>query len=322
METKQPGQKQERIWVRTKYVYRTSGNDLKALNTEGPVTFPVSEIASCTISNIVETLPDGWERYGLLVDGILEVLVTKKRMDAFMAKLAKGEVVRMADPDTLIAATLSESLPNCIAMVDRVFGLARWRFNLSGDENKILSKKYEWSEDGNTWHSLNFLDAPVGTVRMMIAVELTADQIREEMVKLLQEGASEPIYHAMIREAEGQQFSSPKSAFITAVSAVEVAVKHYISRKVPDADWLIETMPSPDIHKILKEYVPRLDNRFLLTAMQLEEIRKIIGNRNTLVHTGKISFDFQRTVNSIVFLSDVIHLIDFYSGRNWTNYYS
>jgi hypothetical protein len=78
-------------------------------------------------------------------------------------------------------------------------------------------------------------------------------------VRLFREGIDEPFPYELMREAWAQRSANPRSALITAITALEIAVKQFIARRVPPADWLVENVPTPDVIKLIREYLPALD---------------------------------------------------------------
>lgn len=306
------------IWFKTTHAYKISHDQLVALEKEGPVTIQLPDEGLITLSNYSFFLPDGKEILGLAVTGYLEVIVPPKRYDALIKKAQAGVTIRKNDPENLIALTLEDQIPKCIDRVQRVFQLARWRFNLSEDDNQIIHRNYSWSPDQKNWYPISYLEPPVATVAFIDEVNMSAKEISEEMTQLLKTESVEPVYHALIRDARAQRFVSPKSSFIIAVAALEVAIKQFIEYKSPEAGWIIANVNSPDIHKILSGLVPALEPAFTLDDDTLKEVRNIIGNRNTLVHKGIIDFNFQRMVDSITLISKIIRRVDFHCGRKWS----
>lgn len=69
--------------------------------------------------------------------------------------------------------------------------------------------------------------------------------------------------------------------------------------------------------KILGNYFKVLDSTFILTVDELEEVRKNIGNRNTMVHSEKMSFNNQRIVDAVKFIERILDKIDNHLGYNW-----
>lgn len=65
------------------------------------------------------------------------------------------------------------------------------------------------------------------------------DQIGSELQVLINKRGREPLHHALLREAKSILLSNPQSAFVITVSALEVGAKYFLSRKVPESEWLM-----------------------------------------------------------------------------------
>ena len=68
----------------------------------------------------------------------------------------------------------------------------------------------------------------------------------------------EPLAHELLREAKAANGASPRSALLTATSAIEAGVKFHIGNIAPQTAWLLSEMPSPPTHKLLRTYLPEL----------------------------------------------------------------
>ena len=76
---------------------------------------------------------------------------------------------------------------------------------------------------------------------------------------LIDEGADEPLAHALLREAEiNRNRDALRSALILAVAAIEIGVKRFIATAIPGTAWLLEQIQSPPTHKLLSDYLPTL----------------------------------------------------------------
>jgi hypothetical protein len=75
----------------------------------------------------------------------------------------------------------------------------------------------------------------------------------------IQEGKEEPLAHQLLSEAWKQFSSSPRSALVLAVAAIEVGVKIYVTQRILGSEWLIENLPAPPIDKILSQYVELIE---------------------------------------------------------------
>jgi|GEM_PF-5515634 len=253
----------------------------------------------------------------LLITIVKEASLSKKRFKEFSDRLNEGKLISLFEGEGRIKSTLNDHFPGLEMEVDRIYKLIRWRYRIDG-KTLVCSNEYSWSEDGHTWNSINSCAPPsMVDVEMIPDVIQSKDEITQTISDLLDNNIYEPLYHTLIREATSILNTNPESAFVIAVAALEVGVKHFIAVKVPASAWLITNMPSPDIHKLLKEYLPRLDHGFRLTDEQLKDVKNIMTNRNTMVHAGIIDYDDDSILKCINLIKLILVKIDAHLGFTW-----
>ena len=138
----------------------------------------------------------------------------------------------------------------------RALAVLRWRTGELAGPLKGLGSGFEWNLGNGRWHPL-----PSDTYVQFNAYsypELTRAAY-DDIVRLFHEGTLEPFPYELIRETWAQRGAKARSALITAITALEIAVKQFIARRVPPADWLVENVPTPDVIKLMREYLPTLD---------------------------------------------------------------
>lgn len=102
------------------------------------------------------------------------------------------------------------------------------------------------------------------------------------------------------------------------VAALEVGIKQFIAAAVPDATWLVEEAPSPSIERMLKEYLPRLPPQAMAPPDDvLKIVRKAVGARNRLVHSGKSNFSYATLELSLTTIRDLLWKLDADRGFAW-----
>ena len=107
------------------------------------------------------------------------------------------------------------------------------------------------------------------------------------------------------------------------ISAAEVGIKEFISKMVPQAEWLTMHAPTPPLVAILEEYIPTLGikNRLsptkpLFSEKMIKTLRKGVLLRNQLVHSrGEINSDTLHEILTAV--RDLLYLLDFFGGHAW-----
>ncbi len=154
---------------------------------------------------------------------------------------------------------------------------------------------------------------------------ITWDERDQAELQLLWDSeADEPLAHELLREAKTLSGSSPRSALLILATALEIGVKSYIMRVAPQTTGLIDTMPSPPIYKLFKDYLPSLHDRVgkevpywtklkgLFTSCQ-----KLFKDRNDLIHGRPTSVESTKLAAYIDTASDLLYILDVLGGHVW-----
>jgi len=203
----------------------------------------------------------------------------------------------------------------------RTVHVVRWRRHIAGAHSPFMSGGSSWSFDGQTWHSLPSEIRLVGE-EMYIPIRLDEAE-RGEVERLVSDGRSEPLGHALLREAWHQRVRNPRSAIVIGIASAEVGLKECVADLVPGAEWLVKNVPSPPLVSMLQDYVPLLPVRLNIQGRVepppgplLATLRKGVKLRNDVAHAGsEPSYD---TVEEILrAVRDVLWLLDYYRGFEW-----
>jgi hypothetical protein len=216
----------------------------------------------------------------------------------------------------------------------RALTVLRWRTGeLTGPLDRP-SARFEWSLDNGRWHSL-----PSDTSLQLNAYsypELTR-AARDDVVRLFNEGADEPFPYELVREAWAQRVANPRSSLITAITALEIAVKQFIAKRVPAAEWLVENVPSPDVIKLMREYLPELEpppaarpgaGRFEELPDELWRLLlKRRNQRNDVIHKPAAyeslerpdlpPITVERAESAVLAVREVLYRLDVADGHRW-----
>lgn len=210
----------------------------------------------------------------------------------------------------------------------RFVELLRWQLNAPGP-NRIFREMADqpwicWRTAGNNFRYVPMTDGePVVLSGYYGAPDLKwGAGVEAEIEALLSDpNAKEPLAHQLLREARGTAPEYPRSALLIAHTALEFAVKEHISKKVPDAEWLAMNIPSPPIHKILKQYFPKLHDGKQETqnwdklGVKFSKIEAFSNDRNKLTHSGAIiKGDLDEYLQLV---EDFLYTIDVLEGRDW-----
>jgi hypothetical protein len=202
-----------------------------------------------------------------------------------------------------------------------IVGVLRWRTNIDGPHNPVGTRSLEWSWDGGFWHQ-GLLDFGAD-ISFQIGHRFSS-AIQSEVLQLVSETGNEPVYHELFREAWAQRANNPRSAIVTGVSAAEVAIKQCIGNLVPNAQWLVENVPSPPLEKLLSDYLPRLPARNNINGRVvsppksvLDVLRKAVFVRNQIAHVGAEPPSPAMIKEMLLAVRDVLWMIDYYLGYSW-----
>ena len=208
-----------------------------------------------------------------------------------------------------------------------VVSVLRWRYAQEGPQASILYRGFYFSNDtGASWHRIpgryTIKDiSPRSSVLDLRRIDAA------ELSKLAFHARREPLAHELLREAKSLEHSSPRSALLISVSAAEVAVKSLIVSKVPQARWLVDSVQSPPLVKILEEYVPMLfsDEKQLYVANKAKGLIKTLFDavqiRNSIVHKGSSAPPDEKVSEIIRAVENLLWVCDYYHGHRWAEEY-
>lgn len=196
-----------------------------------------------------------------------------------------------------------------------------WYQGLDYGINPFQNGVVEASTDGAAWFGVpGQLSFETGMIHGISSSEETIQFVTSSV----QAKDFEPLAHEMLREAKAIRGEHKRSSLLIAISAAETGIKKFIVYMQPDTKWLLENAPSPDLLKLVKEYIPifKLDISSHEDAKSreveiLEILKKGISIRNRLVHGASYSLSSQTLGDLIGAVEELIWLIDYYSGNEW-----
>jgi hypothetical protein len=219
---------------------------------------------------------------------------------------------RMQDFVVLVRTELAEAAA-------RTTGLLRWRMADEGPYDAIRTRGALWSMDGDDWHHL---PTAIELHTSAALVPRISRAIHDDVQALLDADVEEPLAHRLWREAWQLRADSPRSALLIGMTALEVGVKNYIARAVPDADWLLEHLPAPPTHRLLGDYIPKLSSPSeaappTVTSDMRDAIRGAQDLRNVLAHTGKAEVGLEWLDRTLRLIRDLLWSLDAAGGFSW-----
>jgi hypothetical protein len=136
-------------------------------------------------------------------------------------------------------------------------------------------------------------------------------------------GSNEPLAHELLREAEINRESNPRSSLILGVAAAEVGFKQFVSETFPDTSWLME-LPSPPLIEMINKFPwekvkTQINNQVpTVPTPILNELKKAITLRNKIVHSGIAALEpdtmgsIGNAVNDFLYFLDIVR-----TGQGW-----
>lgn len=177
------------------------------------------------------------------------------------------------------------------------------------------------SMDGVKWLPMPFRGSVYVSANKLLTVD---DSARQDIERTVKYGGAEPLGHELFREAKAHQPQNPRSALVLALVAAETGIKQCISTLAPDSRWLIENSPSPDLVKLIKEYLPTLTPKqgiygkaWPLPNEDLAVLKKCVAARNRIVHGRTTNYSADNNVVLFPIINDLLFLCDYSQGWSW-----
>ncbi len=133
----------------------------------------------------------------------------------------------------------------------------------------------------------------------------------------------EPAGHELLREAWNLRHDSPRSALMLGVAALEVGVKEFVSKLVPQSEWLCFEMPAPPVVKMLQEYLPKLpvelkiNGKVFIPEKIIETLKKAVVKRNRVTHKGMTVVNDESLADILTNIQMTLYFLDYYAGHSW-----
>ncbi len=205
-------------------------------------------------------------------------------------------------------------------IIKRTVDIFIWRCGHPGGHDPLLGGGMSFSIDGKKW---NMVPHGVKIQFGGVYIHSPPKQISLIIKKTIKNLRDQSLGHQLFREAQFLKNTNPRISIVVAISALEVAVKECISKINPDSNWLVENLPSPEIRKLINEYIPTLScNTALGKVLPLpksldDTLRKGVQIRNQVAHLGRQAPSSESTDKILSAVQDVIWLLDYCCGHDW-----
>lgn len=230
----------------------------------------------------------------------------------------------LCPPDISQLIELVES--DLASKTDRFLKLLRWRQGIDAPGEVVRHRTLYWRVGEGEYPIAPLDGGPSQQIELqgMFGIHWDGEHSTDLQELWSATGLTEPLGHALVREAAALASESPRSSILIMTAALETAVKMHISHIAPDTAWLMQEIPSPPIFKVLRDYIP------LIHSIRGKEIdfwdkvkpfikkaQKLIELRNKVAHTGKIPEDAGPIQDDLVLVSDLLYLLDVLDGHEW-----
>jgi len=158
-------------------------------------------------------------------------------------------------------------------VIKHTVGIYMWRCGLTEVHDPLYNGGMAFSLDGQKW---NIIPPGVKASFRVTTIPSPPKYVSLSIKKLIKSENEQPVGHQLFREAQYLRTTNPRVSILVAVSALEVAVKECISKLVPDSNWLVENLPSPDVRQLINQYLPKL-----LIETPLENIQEYVNENET-----------------------------------------
>lgn len=206
--------------------------------------------------------------------------------------------------------------------IDRTIRILRWRNMLEGAHNAVSAwRGFFWAFDNTSWEHMP--DSGIVSIHEDMSSPITSDTLIQ-IQEMVTNGLDEPLGHLLWREAWTQKERTPRSALVLGMVAIEVGFKQFVSVLLPQAQWLVENLPSPPIAKMLSDYLPLITTKQHFDGKVLpppKAIRRLIHSgmeqRNKAVHAGMPPPSQDELEQLLLAIRDCLYLLDYYCGIEW-----
>jgi hypothetical protein len=148
--------------------------------------------------------------------------------------------------------------------------------------------------------------------------------IGSQISQLLDAAIPQPLGHDLLREAWRIHESNPRAALVVAIAALETGLKQFIGSQLPQTDWILRNLPSPPLHKIVRDLLPTIPSRATghttfagADSAAVRVVREAVERRNSLVHVGQVDIDREWLTTLFQVARRLLYQLDYHAGHEW-----
>lgn len=212
----------------------------------------------------------------------------------------------------------------------RFLRLLRWGQDLDGAHRPYDGRPSLYWRAGNSPDKAHYATrgprstAALGTADVRGGDDIVWETAQAAAIRDLWDlGTDQPIAHELLCEARRLAAQgSDRGALLVAATAVETGVKDHIGRLRPHTQWILNNLPSPPIHKLLRKYIPEMhsdceyvsDWKFL--APLWKRCVELTEARNGTAHVGAL-VDAAALEVHLETAADILYVLDVLAGNGW-----
>ena len=247
----------------------------------------------------------------IVCEGVSEHKVEESIENVFQRSTPGGAL------DSTVQGFFDQVLSELYDYMQKTMAILRWRCSLFNGGMNVFRQGIggAYSFDGKEWREV--LAQPT-SLRIVFghpySKDTTSERLREQIIGLVKQGASESLERQLFREAWLLRGSYPKASLVIGVAAAEIGFRTAVG----------QSGGSRGIQSLLKTHWPHPSPIPIVQGVQIKASQAILNvltkgihKRNAIVHNGADAPD-QNELREILWnIGQLLWIWDFYSGHLW-----
>jgi hypothetical protein len=194
----------------------------------------------------------------------------------------------------------------------------KWRFNISGNINFSFRDSVYILDSNKEYPIPHSITCEIEVISKYDLSKIKINDIKE-VYKIQTET---PSSFDLLMYAESLVKVDIRAAFFQICSSLEIGVKEFLSKTVPNLKEFFYDIPSPPLNKILNN-IKKIDSKnnydgyTLIPKSCIKKVEEMIEKRNKLIHAGTVNITKKYVNDSIKFVRNMLYLLYYYTGFDW-----
>jgi hypothetical protein len=247
----------------------------------------------------------------IVCEGVSEHKVEESIEDGFQRSTAGSAL------DPSVQGFFDQDLSELYDYMQKTVATMRWRCSLFDGAMNVFRQGIggAYSFDGKEWREVPNRPTSISLVfGHPNPKDTTSERVREQIVGLVKQGATESLERQLFREAWLLRCSYPRASLVIGVAAAEIGFRTALGRRGGRKGIL----------GLLKTYWPHPSPVPTVRGVQvkasrvlLDSLTKGIRKRNAVVHNGADAPDQDELREILWNIGQLLWIWDFYSGHIW-----